>query len=135
MQPRVGDGAGGSRRDAIVASIAGNVLTHIPQPFNIPAIEKTLRSNGPPDRDLTPSEVVLLQELEHWNRLVNVMKQVNPVTSQITKTHVVGKQTTEGFDRRTSHGQRVGSSLLQLIRRCNSCLLEGIGSSYSEISC
>eukprot|EP01105_Mastigella_eilhardi_P016134 TRINITY_DN3695_c0_g1_i1.p1 TRINITY_DN3695_c0_g1~~TRINITY_DN3695_c0_g1_i1.p1 ORF type:complete len:4489 (-),score=1285.68 TRINITY_DN3695_c0_g1_i1:87-13553(-) len=76
MQPRTGEVAGGTRRDAIVSQIASNVLTHIPAPFNVIAIEKALRAAKPAESpDLTPAEVVLLQELEHWNRLVNCMKQ------------------------------------------------------------
>lgn len=66
LQPRTADGTGGISRESFTASIAYDVQAKIPTAFDIPRIRKTF---GTP----TPTQVVLLQELERWNILVDAM--------------------------------------------------------------
>ncbi|KAJ3321068.1 Dynein heavy chain 10, axonemal [Boothiomyces sp. JEL0866] len=66
LQPRTSDGAGGISREDFIANIASDVQVKLPVPFDIPRIAKSI---GTP----TPTQVVLLQELERWNMLVERM--------------------------------------------------------------
>lgn len=63
LQPRTSESAGGISREEFIGSIAADVQAKLPQPFDIPRIYKSM---GTP----SPTQVVLLQELERWNSLV-----------------------------------------------------------------
>jgi dynein heavy chain len=66
LQPRTSESAGGISREEFISSIASDVQSKLPVPFDIPRIYKAM---GIP----TPTQVVLLQELERWNTLVEKM--------------------------------------------------------------
>ncbi|XP_073386148.1 dynein-1-alpha heavy chain, flagellar inner arm I1 complex isoform X3 [Physcomitrium patens] len=66
MQPSAAGGSDGTRQEDIVDRIAADLLTKIPLPFDLPALRKQI---GIP----SPVQVVLLQEVERWNRLVDTM--------------------------------------------------------------
>lgn len=66
LQPRTSEGAGGISREDFIASIASDVQAKLPILFDIPRISKNI---GVP----SPTQVVLLQELERWNMLVDRM--------------------------------------------------------------
>ncbi len=57
----------GINKDMYVAGIAKDIQSKLPEHFDIPLIAKTLG-------ELTPTQVVLLQELERWNTLVEHIK-------------------------------------------------------------
>ncbi|CAM6084343.1 unnamed protein product [Calypogeia fissa] len=63
LQPRAAAGGGGVKREEIIDKVAVDLLTKLPAPFDLPIIRKEI---GLP----TPVQVVLLQELERWNKLV-----------------------------------------------------------------
>ncbi|MCO5597847.1 hypothetical protein L7F22_051931 [Adiantum nelumboides] len=63
LQPRGGDSQGGGKKEDIINNVAADLLKKVPAPFDLPKIKKEI---GTP----TPVQVVLLQELERWNRLV-----------------------------------------------------------------
>jgi dynein heavy chain len=67
LQPRTAGGEGGVRREDVVDKVATDLLSKIPAPFDLPVLRKSI---GIP----TPVQVVLLQEVERWNRLVVRMK-------------------------------------------------------------
>lgn len=64
---RTGQTTGGSTRDQIIDCIAEDILKNVPQPFEIWKIKKSFAMN------ITPTLIVLLQELERFNKLVNRM--------------------------------------------------------------
>ncbi|KAI8814786.1 dynein heavy chain and region D6 of dynein motor-domain-containing protein [Cladochytrium replicatum] len=66
LQPRTSDAAGGISREDFIASIASDIQAKIPASFDIGRIYKSI---GTP----SPTQVVLLQELERWNNLVERM--------------------------------------------------------------
>ncbi|KAI9223372.1 dynein heavy chain and region D6 of dynein motor-domain-containing protein [Blastocladiella britannica] len=66
LQPRRAAGAGGMSRDDVIANTARDVLARIPPPVEVLKIRKHF---GTP----TPTQIVLLQELERWNLLVDRM--------------------------------------------------------------
>jgi dynein heavy chain len=66
LQPRTGDGAAGMSREDFITNIATDVLKRCPPPFDLPKIAKAI---GTP----SPTQVVLLQELDRWNQLVFAM--------------------------------------------------------------
>eukprot|EP00741_Cyanophora_paradoxa_P015322 tig00000194_g14791.t1 len=66
LQPRVGSSGGGITREEYIGQVAREIQSKLPELFDIPVIKKQL---GVP----TPTQVVLLQELERWNRLVHKM--------------------------------------------------------------
>ncbi|KAI8916282.1 dynein heavy chain and region D6 of dynein motor-domain-containing protein [Gorgonomyces haynaldii] len=66
LQPRTADGAGGISRDEFIGGIASDIRQKLPITFDIPRIYKAI---GTP----SPTQVVLLQELERWNYLVECM--------------------------------------------------------------
>lgn len=66
LQPRTAEGAGGISRDEFIGNIAADVQAKLPTLFDIGRIYKQI---GVP----SPTQVVLLQELERWNILVDRM--------------------------------------------------------------
>ncbi|KAJ1569988.1 Dynein heavy chain 10, axonemal, partial [Nowakowskiella sp. JEL0078] len=66
LQPRTSDGAGGISREDFIGNIASDIQGKLPTPFDIPRIYKSI---GTP----SPTQVVLLQELERWNILLDRM--------------------------------------------------------------
>ncbi|KAJ3317317.1 Dynein heavy chain 10, axonemal, partial [Blyttiomyces sp. JEL0837] len=66
LQPRTADSAGGISREDFIANIANDIQGKLPVSFDVPKIYKQF---GTP----TPTQVVLLQELERWNILVERM--------------------------------------------------------------
>ncbi|KAI9102678.1 dynein heavy chain and region D6 of dynein motor-domain-containing protein [Phlyctochytrium arcticum] len=66
LQPRTAEGAGGISREEFIANIASDIQGKLPTTFDIPRIYKSI---GTP----SPTQVVLLQELERWNMLVERM--------------------------------------------------------------
>jgi dynein heavy chain len=60
------DGAGGISREDFIAQIAHDIQEKLPTPFDIVRITKSI---GVP----SPTQVVLLQELDRWNILVECM--------------------------------------------------------------
>jgi dynein heavy chain len=67
LQPRVGRAAGGISREVLVAGVARDIAAKIPEPFDLPLLAKGM---GVP----TPTQVVLLQELERWNGVLDTMR-------------------------------------------------------------
>jgi dynein heavy chain, axonemal len=67
MQPRVGKSGAGMSREEYIGMIATDVEARIPDQFDLAVIKREI---GIP----TPAQVVLLQELERWNRVLKVMK-------------------------------------------------------------
>ena len=67
LQPRVGGTGTGISREEFIANVARDVQGKIPEPFDLPVIRKEI---GIP----RPTQVVLLQELERWNRVVLKMR-------------------------------------------------------------
>ncbi|TPX54389.1 hypothetical protein PhCBS80983_g05954 [Powellomyces hirtus] len=66
LQPRTAEGAGGISREEFISNIASDIQAKLPTAFDIPRIYKAI---GTP----SPTQVVLLQELERWNILVDRM--------------------------------------------------------------
>jgi dynein heavy chain, axonemal len=66
LQPRTAEGSGGISREEFIAGIANDIQSKLPALFDIPRIQKSI---GVP----SPTQVVLLQELERWNVLVSRM--------------------------------------------------------------
>ncbi|PRP82215.1 dynein-1-alpha heavy chain, flagellar inner arm I1 complex, partial [Planoprotostelium fungivorum] len=61
-------GVAGVGRDGYVSTIASGIQSRLPEPFNISTISKMLGTN------LSPTHVVLLQELERFNILIDCMR-------------------------------------------------------------
>lgn len=66
LQPRTGSGGGGVGREEFIAGVARDIAAKIPEPFDLPQLRKEM---GTP----SPTQVVLLQELERWNGVLAVM--------------------------------------------------------------
>jgi len=64
LQSRSGGSAGGASREEHIATVADSVQEQVPDPFDSAIIKREMGN------DVTPIAVVLLQELEHWNKLV-----------------------------------------------------------------
>ena len=60
LQPRGEGGGGGITREEFVSGVARDILAKIPEPFDLPVIKKDIVVPS-------PTQVVLLQELERWN--------------------------------------------------------------------
>eukprot|EP00762_Andalucia_godoyi_P000034 ANDGO_02412.mRNA.1 Dynein-1-alpha heavy chain len=67
LQPRVGGAAGGISREDYIAQVARSIQEKIPEDFDRALIAKGM---GVP----SPTQVVLLQELERWNDLIARMR-------------------------------------------------------------
>ncbi|KXZ49756.1 DHC2 protein [Gonium pectorale] len=66
LQPRTGGGGAGVGREEFIAGVARDISAKIPEPFDLPQLRKELGSPS-------PTQVVLLQELERWNGVLAVM--------------------------------------------------------------
>ncbi|KAI9009714.1 dynein heavy chain and region D6 of dynein motor-domain-containing protein [Gaertneriomyces semiglobifer] len=66
LQPRTAEGVGGISREDFIANIASDIQAKLPTLFDIPRIHKSISNPS-------PTQIVLLQELERWNVLVEAM--------------------------------------------------------------
>jgi len=77
-----GESTAGISREDFIDKIASDVLGKIPEEFELDKIKKRY------GLDVSPTTVVLLQELERWNNLVNRMKKslvtLKRVSSRLT---------------------------------------------------
>lgn len=64
-----GDVGGGISRDDFIDSVAADILAKMPKPFEVFRIKKQLMMS------LTPTGVVLLQELDRYNALVELIER------------------------------------------------------------
>ncbi|XP_053669700.1 dynein axonemal heavy chain 10 [Anopheles nili] len=67
LQPQTGADTGGISRDEFIDRAAVDILKKLPKPFDIWRVKKAYQVN------ITPICVVLLQELERYNRLIQRM--------------------------------------------------------------
>ena len=65
LQPRVGTSGSGVSREVFIGNVARDVSSKIPEPFDVPLLRKSI---GVP----SPTQVVLLQETERWNKVYNI---------------------------------------------------------------
>lgn len=63
----LGAAEGGLTRDEVIENVASDILKKLPKLFEIDRIKKAFQMN------ITPTGVVLLQELERFNKLLNRM--------------------------------------------------------------
>nr|CCC47395.1 putative dynein heavy chain, fragment [Trypanosoma vivax Y486] len=77
MMPRSGKTAvgGGTSREEVLLKLTEDILAQIPEPMDRKRIMKKERDRAQEEgfSNLQPTQVVLLQEIERWNRLVTVM--------------------------------------------------------------
>ncbi|GFS12636.1 dynein heavy chain 10, axonemal-like [Elysia marginata] len=69
LQPQTGESSSGISRDEFIAQIAQDVLNKLPAEYELDKIRKNLGT------EITPTTVVLLQELERINRLIGRMRR------------------------------------------------------------
>lgn len=62
LQPRVGAVGAGLSREDVIAGVARDIASKIPEPFDLQLLRKSIDTPG-------PTQVVLLQEIEHWNKV------------------------------------------------------------------
>ncbi|KPJ04007.1 Dynein heavy chain 10, axonemal [Papilio xuthus] len=67
LQPQTSEGGGAMSREDFIDSIAVDVLAKLPVQYEVWRVRKQFEMN------ITPAVVVLLQELERFNRLINKM--------------------------------------------------------------
>eukprot|EP00803_Ostreobium_quekettii_P011338 evm.model.scf_1312.1 EVM.evm.TU.scf_1312.1 scf_1312:839-40608(+) len=67
MQPRSGGGGGGVSREVFIRNVGSDIQDRIPEPFDLGLLKKEI---GIP----SPTQIVLLQEVERWNRVIQVMR-------------------------------------------------------------
>jgi dynein heavy chain len=68
LQPQTGGGGGGMSRDKHISNIAEGILSKLNQPFDLELVRTNLTEVP------SPTEVVLLQELERMNKLIVNMR-------------------------------------------------------------
>jgi len=66
LQPRAGGSGGGMSREEFIGNVARDIQGKLPEPFDLQVLKKEI---GVP----SPTQVVLLQELERWNKVLGVM--------------------------------------------------------------
>ncbi|CAL8343019.1 unnamed protein product [Lota lota] len=64
LQPQTGDSGGGMSRDEYISQVAQDIQNKLPATFDLDVLRKKL------GLDMSPTSVVLLQELERFNKLV-----------------------------------------------------------------
>ncbi|PWU93549.1 putative dynein heavy chain [Trypanosoma cruzi] len=77
LMPRSGKAAtlGGESREDVLLKLTDEILSQLPEPLDRKRImrKEKERANEMGHSNLQPTQVVLLQEIERWNRLVGVM--------------------------------------------------------------
>ncbi|XP_063229306.1 dynein axonemal heavy chain 10 [Bacillus rossius redtenbacheri] len=68
LQPQTGAVTGGISRDEFIDGVAKDILEKIPPLFDLAKVRRTFQAN------ISPTVVVLLQELERFNKLMEHMK-------------------------------------------------------------
>lgn len=71
LQPRVGTSSTGISREAFISNVARDIAGKIPEPFDTQLLKKSI---GIP----SPTQVVLLQETERWNKVSFSATYVKP---------------------------------------------------------
>lgn len=66
LQPQTGVDAGGISREEFIGKIASDIQSKLPQLYDVPQIRKQIG-------DITPTTIVLLQELDRFNVLIKKM--------------------------------------------------------------
>jgi dynein axonemal heavy chain len=75
LQPRSNAGSSGISRDDYIKSVAEDILSRVPEPWDLQHVRRQLyEKQGRPDA-FGPTTIVLLQELERWGLLVNKMRE------------------------------------------------------------
>ncbi|KAJ9583316.1 hypothetical protein L9F63_022333, partial [Diploptera punctata] len=69
LQPQTGKASGGVSRDQFIDGIAKDILRTFPQLYNVPALRRRFHM------DVDPVKVVLLQEVERFNKLLKSMEK------------------------------------------------------------
>ncbi|XP_052801261.1 dynein axonemal heavy chain 10-like isoform X3 [Mya arenaria] len=69
LQPQTGESSSGISREDFIDKIASDVLGKIPEEFELDKLRKRF------GLEISPTTIVLLQELERWNNLVNRMQK------------------------------------------------------------
>lgn len=64
-----GESHGSLNRDEHISQVAQDIQKKLPELFDLDVIRKTF------GKDISPTSVVLLQELDNWNKLVVCMQQ------------------------------------------------------------
>lgn len=64
-----GESGGGVTRDAYISQVSQDIQSKLPKLFDLEVIQKRFEA------DISPTSVVLLQELERFNKLVIRMQQ------------------------------------------------------------
>lgn len=108
LQPQTGDVAGGISREEYIDRVASDVLAKLPKEFELDKLRKKFGI------DISPTTVVLLQELERFNNLLRRMQR-----SLVTLKKV-------GFRNRLNHhqsfkGKTSGCTLIV------NCMFAGVG--------
>lgn len=70
------EGGGGESRESVLSKLAEDVLAQIPEPIDRRKVMKAERekARAAKQENLQPVQVVLLQEIERWNKLVSAMR-------------------------------------------------------------
>jgi len=80
LQPRAAGGSGGITREAFIASIASDVEAKQPSLFDLNKLRKDLEADG-----FSPIFVVLVQELERWDKLnIRMSKSLSQLKKAIS---------------------------------------------------
>ncbi|XP_041853005.1 dynein heavy chain 10, axonemal [Melanotaenia boesemani] len=69
LQPQTGESGGGISRDELIIQVAQDIQNKLPEVFDMDVIRKKFGTN------ISPTSVVLLQELERFNKLIVRMQQ------------------------------------------------------------
>ncbi|XP_067295015.1 dynein axonemal heavy chain 10 isoform X2 [Pseudorasbora parva] len=69
LQPQTGDSGGGISRDEYISQVARDIQSKLPEAFDLDVIRKKL------GLEISPTTVVLLQELERFNKLTIRMRR------------------------------------------------------------
>uniref|UniRef100_A0A061RTL5 Dynein heavy chain 1, cytosolic n=1 Tax=Tetraselmis sp. GSL018 TaxID=582737 RepID=A0A061RTL5_9CHLO len=67
LQPRTSSSSSGITREEFIGSVAKDIQSRIPEPFDLPMLKKEFPTPS-------PTQVVLLQEVARWNILVTKMR-------------------------------------------------------------
>ncbi|KAK5620023.1 Dynein heavy chain 10, axonemal [Crenichthys baileyi] len=69
LQPQTGESSGGITREEQISQVAQDIQNKVPELFDMDVVRKMFGT------DVSPTSVVLLQELERFNKLVDRMQQ------------------------------------------------------------
>ena len=99
LQPQTGSADAGISREAFISQIASGILTKLPEVFDLARVRNKYGLNP------SPTQIVLMQEMERWNNLLTAMRRSLAELQKALAGEVGMSQSLDDLSRSLFNGQ------------------------------